>query len=67
MLSFPSHNQYESLHESLQINESNSKGKFVTTKQNIEACEILAVEQPIAFVVFDPQEYDWRHLPSSNR
>ena len=65
ILTIPKHICYTSLHANLEIKKSSSKGNFVVIKENTDAFKILGVEEPIASIIFDPQEYQWRRFPSS--
>ena len=49
------------------MKKSITKGHYATITENKDAFEILGVEEPIAYIVFDPQEYQWRRLPSSSK
>ena len=67
ILDIPRHAFYTSLHENVNIRKSVTKGHYATITDNKDAFEILGVEEPIAYIIFDPQEYQWRRLPSSSK
>ena len=67
ILDISRHSFYTSLHENIEIKKSITKGHYPTITENKDAFEILGVEEPIAYIVFDPQEYQWRRLPSSSK
>ena len=67
ILDIPRHAFYTSLHENVDIKKSVTKGQNATITENKDAFEILGVEEPIVHIIFDPQEYQWRRLPSSSK
>ena len=67
LLDIPRHAFYTCLHENVNIRKSVTKGHYATITDNKDAFEILGVEEPIAYIIFDPQEYQWRRLPSSSK
>ena len=65
LLDIPRHHRfYTSLHENVGIEKSEKKGYYARIKENTDAFNILGVEDPIAFIEFDPLEYQWRRLPT---
>ena len=67
ILDISRHTFYTSLHENVDIKKSDTKGHFATITKNKDAFEVLGVEEPIVSIIFDPQEYQWRRLPSSSK
>ena len=65
LLDIPRQQLHPGLHENIEIKHSERKGYFATIKENTDAFEILGVSKPISYIIFDPQEYQWRRLPSS--
>jgi hypothetical protein len=65
VLDIPRHPFYPGFHEKVQLNQSEKKGYHATITENKDAFEILGVEEPITYIIFDPEEYEWRRLPSS--
>ena len=56
-----------SLHKNVVIKHSKGKGRFATMKEDIDAFNVIGIEKPITFMVFDPGEYQWRRLPTSSK
>ena len=67
ILDIPRHAFYDSLHENVDIKKSVKKGHYATITENKDAFEVLGVEEPMAYIIFDPQEYQWRRLPGSSK
>ena len=65
VLAIPKHPFYPGFHENVELKHSEKKGYYATIMENKDAFEILGVEEPITFIIFDPGEYQWRRLPSS--
>ena len=56
-----------SLHKNVVIKHSKGKGRFATMNEDIDAFNVIGIEKPITFMVFDPGEYQWRRLPTSSK
>ena len=64
-LDIPRHPLYPGLHEKVEIKHSEEKGHYATINENKDAFEILGVEVPMTYIIFDPHEYQWRRFPRS--
>ena len=67
LLDISRHSLSTSLHKNVVIKHSKSKGHYTTMKEDIDAFNVIGIEKPITFMVFDPGEYQWRRLPTSSK